>query len=135
GRFRTSERQAVPLSLSHASLHLGTAESPERQLRVTRERKDMCDAAALSMNPLSREIGMNLETSDVGVFAGSVGEVYKTSTHGLFCHQWRAPVGKRERHPPRRAEALTDFHDRHTRGYSPLVVSEGEHEGWVVVAF
>src|SRR5437016_14467164 len=94
----------------------------------------MCNAAPLAMNVPPREIGVNLETSDVGVFARPVGEADETSRHDLFGRQRGAPVGKRQRHPPGGAETLTDLHDRHSRVDSPLLIGQGKNEGWIVVA-
>ena len=95
----------------------------------------MCNAPRVAMNVPRGEIGVNLETSDVGVFARPVGEVDQASCHDLVGRQRRALVGERQRNPPRRTEALPDLHDRHSRRDPPLLIGDSKDEGRIVVAF
>ena len=87
------------------------------------------------MDVLSGEIGVNLETDNVGVFARPVGEGHEASGHDPVVCQRRALVGKRQGNPPGGAETLPDLHHGHSRVNAPLLIGDSKDKGSVAVAF
>jgi hypothetical protein len=87
------------------------------------------------MDVLPRQIGVNLETGNVGVFPRWVGEGHEASCHGLVGRQRRALIGKRQRDPPWTAETRPDLHNGHSRVDATPLIGDSKNEGSVVVAF
>ena len=86
------------------------------------------------MDVLSGEIGVNLETGNVGVFARPVGEGHEASGHDpVVCQRWTL-VGKGQGNPPGGAETLPDLHHGHSRADAPLLIGDSKDKGSVAIA-
>jgi hypothetical protein len=81
------------------------------------------------------EIGVHLETGDVGVFARSIGECHEASCHDPVGRQRGAPISKWQRNPPRTAEKVPDLHNGHSRVDASLLIGDSKDKGSVAVAF
>jgi len=87
------------------------------------------------MDVPSWEIRVNLQTSDIGVFACPIGEVDEASCRDLVDRERRAPVGKGQRNPARTTETIPNLHDWHSPNDASSPIGDSENERRVAVAF
>jgi len=80
------------------------------------------------MDVPSREIRVNLETSDVGVFACLIGEVDEASCRDPVDRERRTPVGKGQRNPARTTETIPNLNDWHSRNDASSSICDSEDE-------